>query len=92
MNKTHVSKQINLEVKAKKDGQMDDGDYFCYTGEIYWACVAYWPEEDDEEYYDVEDELCKESNTSLHGMDKEFFNEYFEVLNENVDGKSQMPM
>jgi len=67
---------MNLIVKAKKDGQMDNGIYFCYKNEIYHAAILDGDEEDDGDFYYVDDE----HDGSEHGMDKEFFDEYFEVM------------
>jgi hypothetical protein len=69
---------LNLKVRAKKDGKMfplHEKKYFCYKNEIYDAAILDGDEEDDGDFYYVRDEL----GGDLHGMDKEFFNEYFEL-------------
>jgi hypothetical protein len=74
-----------MKFKCIKEGKMDDGRIFAYKGDIYEGFIE--PDEDPEEemYIEIKDELWDERFRIYHGMDEEFFNEYFEVLNENVD-------
>jgi len=37
MSEIYVSTKPEQKVKAKKDGKMDDGDWFCFKGETYFA-------------------------------------------------------
>jgi hypothetical protein len=64
--------ELNLQVKAKTDGLMQDGRHFCYAGYVYFASVVGHPE--DGNYYFVSDEV------ELHEMDEEFFDKYYEVI------------
>jgi hypothetical protein len=63
-----------MKVKAKKDGQFDDGDFFAYKGEIYYAIEENWSKEEGGKYYYVESEF------NDHGMEKEMFDQYFEII------------
>ena len=71
---------LNLIVRAKKDGKMEDGRYFCYKYETYHAAILDGDEDDDGgDFYYVEDEN-EDGKYELHGMDKEFFDEYFVAM------------
>ena len=83
---------MNLKVKARMDGKMDSGDHFCYKNEIYEAVILKGDAEDDyEDFYYVIDEdidintICKfrKIENQPHGMDEDFFNEYFEIIENN---------
>lgn len=69
----------NTKIRCIKDGQMDDGRIFAYKGQEYWAEVIE-ETEPDEDYYEVRDELWDDHYRIYHGMDPEFFKEYFEVI------------
>ncbi len=57
-------------IKAKKDGTMDSGRIFCYKDAIYDGVIL--DEGSAEEFYYVFDESDEQ-----HGMDKDFFDQYF---------------
>jgi hypothetical protein len=69
---------------AIKDGTMDDGDDFCYKGQEYRMIIEEGTEEEGGDWYYVEDELDIDNPFSsyekldIHGMDEEFFLEYFQ--------------
>lgn len=80
-----------VKVKAKKTGKMiqdgtlnEPGRSFCIEGEIYEAYTRLSPWNDDPDMgplmYYVIDECSKDPASDDHGMDKEFFDEYFEVI------------
>ena len=69
-----------ITVRAKKEGKMQNGNIFCFKGNIYDAEVSPGTEEEGGDYYEVIDELCSSINIYPHEMDSEFFNEYFEVV------------
>ena len=66
-----------------KDGKMDEGDDFCYKGSEYRMIILEGTEKEGGDWYYVEDELDIDNpfssyeKLSLHGMDQEFFLEYF---------------
>lgn len=74
-----------MKAKAKKDGRMksdglnEKGRIFCKKDVTYVYEVEEWPEEEGGDYYHVIDELT-EPLAKYHGMDTEFFNEYFEEI------------
>ena len=74
-----------ITVKAVKDGEMQDGEIFCYKGETYQAEFSFEPGNPEEDWYDVKDATWLNENGTKyrcpHGMDAEFFNEYFIVMN-----------
>jgi len=78
IGKKEIKMNLNLIVKAKKDGKMNDGRYFCYRNDNYYATILDGDEEDDGDFYYVEDVMDELSE--LHGMDKDFFDEYFEII------------
>ena len=75
-----------VKVKAMTDGKMEDGRYFCYKGEIYDAKFSFEPGNPEENFYEVEaedyleNERLESKYNCPHGMDAEFFNEYFIVV------------
>jgi len=69
-----------IKIECVKDGYMlDSNECFCYKGKKYEALYIEGATLDDEFYY-VRDELDENIEGFNHGMDPEFFNEYF-VLN-----------
>jgi hypothetical protein len=87
---------IKIKVKCIKEGKMESGEIFSTKGFEYDAVLCededFFSEygDDDEKYwYFVEDNLCQkeylhENDTKpypdWHSMDKEFFEEYFEII------------
>lgn len=74
-----IKMDFNIKVTAKKDGRMNDnGTFFCYKGKLYDACIL--PGDDKEgDFYYVMDENNNDPLAQPHGMDKEFFDEYFDL-------------
>lgn len=75
---------LNMEVVCIKDGRMrgddgkeDTGDFFCYKGDKYWVTIVEDDRPHEEDFYYVQDAVCNELDNNPHGMDKEFFDEYF---------------
>jgi hypothetical protein len=76
--------KFDMKVRAKKDGFMNDGAPFCYKGFFYEATVLPGTEEEGGDYYFVMDENNNDPLAEPHGMDKEFFDEHFEVPFEDL--------
>jgi hypothetical protein len=72
--------KLDLKIQAIKDGQMENGNFFAYKGETYLATIENWPEEEGGDFYYIEDALHERGDKNLHGMDKEFFDEYFKII------------
>ncbi len=81
---------IKIKIKAKKDGQMEDGDFFCYKDSIYDGILLeddeFFDDPNEKYWYFIEDELDlgpdAKHYSDWHSMDKEFFDEYFEIIKE----------
>ncbi len=78
-----------IKVKARKDGEMENGQIFCHKDRLYDAEFAFETgnKGSEEDWYDVEDETYEYKPADAardlccpHGMDAEFFNEYFIVV------------
>ncbi len=63
-----------MKVKAKKSGQMDQGNaFFCRRNKVYEA-------EKVNSEYEVKDEIGIVSAGNIHTMSESFFNEYFTIV------------
>ncbi len=85
-----------VKVKCIKEGKMDSGEIFCTVGFEYDAVLCEDEEffeehgdEDEKYWYFVEDDLShkkyrhendRQHYSDWHSMDKEFFEEYFEII------------
>lgn len=82
---------LDKEVICIKDGQMlpeyegDTGKFFCYKGDTYWATIVKDDRPEEEDFYYVQDALYNELDKEPHGMDKEFFDEYFEFIDDDQE-------
>lgn len=72
------SKPKLIKAKAVKDGTFDDGGYFCCKGDIYEGKM-YEAKSREEKFYVLCTEDCEEFVFD-HGMDQDFFDEYFKIV------------
>lgn len=69
-----------MKFKCIKEGRMEEGHVFAYKGNIYEGYMEPEIEPGEGPYYEIHDELWDDHYKIYHGMDQEFFDEYFIIL------------